>query len=83
MLESETSNTTATTLEVVYEVDLAGKLSGRKIFIEELEKAVPHCYQEAGQWLKAWSPAPPKISRESAIKETEQLEAADQLAASS
>lgn len=51
------------TFEVVYEVDLAGKFSGRKVFVEELEKAVPHFYQEAGQWLKAWTPPPPKIPK--------------------
>lgn len=48
---------------MVYEVDLAGKFSGRKVFVEELEKAVPHFYQEAGQLLKAWTPPPPKISK--------------------
>ncbi|HET8802924.1 MAG TPA: hypothetical protein VFN01_17280 [Marinobacter sp.] len=69
LLESDTSNTTATTLEVVYEVDLAGKFSGRKVFVEELEKAVPHFYQEAGQLLKAWAPLPLKISKaESELK---------------
>jgi len=82
LLESGTSNTTATSLEVVYELDLAGKFSGRKVFIEELEKAVPHFYHEAGQWLKAWSPAPPKISQESEVEETEQSDAADQSAES-
>ncbi|TGN40719.1 hypothetical protein E5Q11_08625 [Marinobacter confluentis] len=63
LLESDTSNTAATTLEIVFEVDLAGKFSGRKVFVEELEKAVPHFYQEAGQLLKAWTPPPPKISK--------------------
>lgn len=63
LLESGTSNSAATTLEVVYEVDLAGKFSGRKVFVEELEKAVPHFYHEAGQLLKAWTPPPPKISK--------------------
>jgi hypothetical protein len=63
LLESATSNTAATTLEIVYEVDLAAKFSGRRVFVEELEKAVPHFYQEAGQLLKAWTPPPPKISK--------------------
>lgn len=63
LLESKTSSTVVTTLEVVYEVDLAAKFSGRKVFVEELEKAVPYFYQEAGQLLKAWTPAPPKISK--------------------
>lgn len=63
LLESSTSNAAATTLEVVYEIDLAGKFSGRKVFVEELEKAVPHFYQEAGQMLKAWAPPPPRITK--------------------
>ncbi|WP_323127255.1 hypothetical protein [Marinobacter sp. JSM 1782161] len=69
LIESDTSNTTATTFEVVYEVDLAGKFSGRKVFVEELEKAVPHYYQEAGQWLKAWTPPPPKIEKRQSVQE--------------
>ncbi|WP_223807939.1 hypothetical protein [Marinobacter sp. R17] len=72
LIESETSNTTATTFEVVYEVDLAGKFSGRKVFVEELEKAVPHFYQEAGQWLKAWTPPPPKIEKRQSAKEQDE-----------
>jgi hypothetical protein len=54
---ADTSNTAATTLEVVYEVDLTGRFSGKKVFVEELEKAVPHFYHEAGQMLKAWKAA--------------------------
>lgn len=65
LLESEHSNTTATAFEVVYQVDLAGKFAGNRVFIDELEKAVPHFYQEAGQKLKAWTPPPPKIKRKS------------------
>jgi hypothetical protein len=63
LLDSDTSNTAVTTFEIVYEIDLAGKFSGRKVFVEELEKAVPHFYQEAGQLLKAWTPPPPKIAK--------------------
>ncbi|WP_227519760.1 hypothetical protein [Mangrovitalea sediminis] len=64
LLELDQSKVVATGLEVVYEVDLAGKFSGRRVFVEEIEKAVPHFYQEAGQWLKAWTAPAPKISRE-------------------
>lgn len=74
LLESDTSNTAATTLEVVYEVDLAGKFSGRKVFVEELEKAVPHFYQGAGQLLKAWTPPPPKITKVSTEQRSESPE---------
>lgn len=74
LLESDTSNAAATTLEVVYEVDLAGKFSGRKVFVEELEKAVPHFYQEAGQLLKAWTPPPPKITKAASEQRNENFE---------
>jgi hypothetical protein len=74
LLESDTSNTAATTLEVVYEVDLAGKFSGRKVFVEELEKAVPHFYQEAGQLLKAWTPPPPKIPKSERTPEDKEVD---------
>lgn len=80
LLESDTANTSATTFEVVYEIDLAGKFGGRKVFIEELEKAVPHFYQEAGQWLKAWAPPPPKIEKQESA-ETRQEEYVDEEAA--
>lgn len=61
LLELDTGNTSATNLELIYGVDLAGKFSGRRVFIEELEKAVSHFYQEAGQWLKAWIPPALKV----------------------
>lgn len=71
-LESETSNSAATTLEVIYEIDLAGKFAGNKVFIDQLEAAVPHFYKEAGQWLKAWVPPAPKIdNRKSPHNEAE------------
>ncbi|MCC5854591.1 MAG: hypothetical protein JJU10_02780 [Idiomarina sp.] len=61
LIESDNSNSTATAFEVVYEVDLAGKFSGRKVFIDELEKAIPYFYKQVGERLKAWTPPPPKI----------------------
>ena len=38
----------------------AGKFSGRKTFIEAVEKYVQHFYREVGQRLRAWVPTPPK-----------------------
>ncbi|ONF43029.1 hypothetical protein BTO32_10035 [Marinobacter lutaoensis] len=78
LIESTTSNSTATTFDVVYEVDLAGKFSGRKVFIEEVEKAVPHFYQEAGQWLKAWTPPAPKIEKQTYESAAAEPQASDQ-----
>ena len=38
----------------------AGKFSGAKTFIEQLEATLPHYYEEVGQHLRAWVPPPPK-----------------------
>ena len=47
-------------LEVVMVKDIAGKFSGTRSFIESLENIVPLFYDEVGQHLRAWQPAPPK-----------------------
>ena len=46
--------------DVVLIRDLAGKFSGRRTFLEELEVALPHFYQQVGQHLRAYSPKPPR-----------------------
>ncbi len=76
LIESANGNTTATNFDVVYSIDLAGRFSGRKVFIDELEKAVKHFYQEAGQCLKAWVPPAPKIpkTKETDIEDTDAVE---------
>ena len=60
-LEADNTNSVATAFEVFYMVDLAGKFSGSKVFIEQLEQAVPHYYEQAGQRLRAWVAPPPRI----------------------
>lgn len=67
-LDSNESDVVTNSLELLYRVDLAGRFSGSKIFIEELEKAVPHFYEQAGQWLKAWTPSAPKIDKEPGVE---------------
>lgn len=64
LIESENGNTTATIFDIIYSIDLAGRFSGRKVFIDELEKAVLHFYVQAGQSLKAWVAPAPKIKKE-------------------
>lgn len=72
-LDSATSSVAATGFEIFYLTDLAGRFSGNKIFIEELEAAVPHFYEQIGQYLKAWTPPPPKIKRApDIVEETEE-----------
>lgn len=72
-LESATSKSTATTLEVVYSLNLAAKFGGRKAFIDQLER-LSLTHQEAGQWLRAWTPPAPKIQREHAPEQGIEVE---------
>lgn len=74
VLESPTTNVVPSAFEVFYLVDLAGRFAGNKVFIEELERAVPHFYEQIGQRLRAWVPPPPKISRKNAADGTETQE---------
>lgn len=46
--------------EIVMVRDLAGRFSGSRTFIESVEEAVPAFYEQVGQYLKQWRPAPPK-----------------------
>ena len=48
--------------------DLGARFSGAKVFIEELEKAVPHFYQEVGQKLRAWVAPPPKLQKRDPVE---------------
>lgn len=58
--------------EVFLLSDDARRFSGRKTFIEEIEHAVPHFYDNVGQSLERWVPKPPKpVSSEGTIGEKE------------
>jgi hypothetical protein len=52
--------------EVVWLADLGKRFEQRKIFIDELEKAVPAFYETVGQHLRAWQPQAPKITEKRA-----------------
>lgn len=69
VLDSPTSSVVATGFEIFYLVDLAGKFAGSKIFIEQLEEAVPRFYEQVCQHVKAWAPPPPKLLRREADDE--------------
>jgi len=49
------------TLDVVEIIDLAGKFSSSKLFVEETTKAVLNYYQKVGQNLRQWIPKPLKV----------------------
>ncbi|AQZ95314.1 hypothetical protein ACFSB1_18010 [Halopseudomonas phragmitis] len=80
-LETLSTNVAPSAFEVFYMADLGARFSGPKVFIEELEKAVPHFYQEVGQKLRAWVAPPPKLQKRDpveilAIEDSEEAEQA-------
>tara|TARA_R110002020_G_scaffold219419_2_gene427350 strand:- start:38 stop:1225 length:1188 start_codon:yes stop_codon:yes gene_type:complete len=80
-LETLSTNVVPSAFEVFYMADLGARFSGPKVFIEELEKAVPHFYQEVGQKLRAWVAPPPKLQKRDpvevlAIEDSEEAEQA-------
>ncbi|MAB25150.1 MULTISPECIES: hypothetical protein [Pseudomonas] len=67
-LETLSTNVVPSAFEVFYMADLGARFSGAKVFIEELEKAVPHFYQEVGQKLRAWVAPPPKLQKRDPVE---------------
>lgn len=67
-LETASTSVVPSAFEVFYMADLGARFSGPKVFIEELEKAVPHFYQEVGQKLRAWVAPPPKLQRRDPVQ---------------
>ena len=67
-------------LEVLMVKDVAGKFSGTRTFIEQLERTVPLFYDQVGQYLRAWQPVPPKPRTEELTTEagTEPEESPDE-----
>jgi len=61
VLSSDSTSVVPNAFEIFYMVDLAGRFSGNKVFIDELEQAVPYFYEQAGQRLRAWIASPPRI----------------------
>ena len=48
--------------------DLAGKFSGSKTFLEEVESALVYFYEQVGQHLREYVPKPPRAKQESEEK---------------
>ena len=63
-LEGGRTGTAPTSFEVSIVKDLAGRFSGRRTFVEDLEKLVPEFYERIGQRLRPWTPPPPPIERQ-------------------
>jgi len=71
VLESSGTNVAPVAFEVFHMLDLAGKFSGSKVFIERLEDAVPYFYEQVGQRLRAWVEPPPKIRQRDPVEDAE------------
>ena len=70
-LENDRPGMAPTGFEIVMIKDIAGRFSGRRTFIEDLEKLVPEFYEEIGQRLRPWTPPPPSIDKEDPIHDSE------------
>lgn len=64
LIESENKSVVPSRFEVLLIRDLAGKFSGSKTFLEQLEEVVPHFYEQVGQHLRAYVAPPPRLRRE-------------------
>ena len=56
--------TLPTAFKVMMVRDIAGRFSGNRTFIEELERLVPEFYGNVGQHLEAFRPKPPQVKPE-------------------
>ena len=66
-LELGTKGPLPSRFEVAMVRDLAGRFSGRRTFIDDVEAAVPEYYDRVGQHVRAWSPPPPPIEKRDPI----------------
>ena len=73
-LESERADAVLKSFEIVIINDLAGRFSGRRTFIEDLERLIPEFYDRIGQHLRPWIPPPPPIEKRSPIKGSDVIE---------
>ncbi len=64
LLETDNKSLSPTQFELLLIKDLAGKFSGPRTFIEQLEEAVPSFYEQVGQFLRAYVAPPPRVRRE-------------------
>lgn len=74
LLDANHKSLLPTSLEVLLVRDLAGKFSGSKTFIEQVEEIVPYFYQQVGQYLKPYVAPPPKFKQKEAPPDKEESE---------
>ena len=73
-LENERPGMAPTSFEIVMIGDIAGRFSGRRTFIEDLEKLIPEFYDEIGQHLRPWAPPPPSIDKDDTVQQPDTAE---------
>ena len=72
LLEADNRNLVPTQFDVLLIRDLAAKFGGTKVFIEELEEAVPYFYEQVGQYLRAYVASPPPLRKAASAAETDE-----------
>ena len=77
-LESERPGAAPTSFEVVVIRELAGRFSGPRTFIEDLEKLIPEFYDQIGYHLRPWVPPPPSIDKRDPIQDADIVEASEE-----
>ncbi|WP_440997539.1 hypothetical protein [Arhodomonas sp. SL1] len=77
-LEDPEGNSPPSAFEIFYSLDLAGKFTGNRVFIERLEAAIPHFYEHVGQRLRAWVPPPPQIQSRDATESDGEFSSAEE-----
>lgn len=68
LIEADNSSAAPIAFEVFYTLDLAGKFQKVRVFIDQLEAAVPYFYEKVGQHLRAWVAPPPKVKKAAATE---------------
>lgn len=72
-LKGDNLSLVPTAFEVLLIEDLAGRFSGTRTFIEDVERIVPEFYDLVGQYLRGWRPSPPRPVAVNEPSEPEEL----------
>ena len=73
-LDSSRTGAVPRGFEVIMNRELAGRFSGRRTFIEDLEDLIPEFYDRIGRKLRRWDPPPPPIDKRDPIDKTDIVE---------
>ncbi|MBD3648456.1 MAG: hypothetical protein HUJ31_13610 [Pseudomonadales bacterium] len=71
LLDQNQKSLLPSSFEVLLVRDAAGKFSGSKTFIEQIEEVVPQFYEQVGQYLRPYVASPPRMKQEEAADEND------------